>query len=368
MAEVAEGHDQWMREALELAARGAGSVSPNPLVGCVIVHQGHAIAQGWHMAYGGPHAEVHALACLDSVPSDAVMYVTLEPCSHHGKTPPCADAIIASGIRHVVVGITDPNPKVSGRGIDRLRAAGIQVTTNVLADACRWINRGFITHVTTGRPWVIAKVAQSLDGCIAAHDGTSKWITSAGSRTVVHRMRSHVDAVVTGIGTAMLDDPTFTVRHVDGRHPARVVLDSQLRLPLSSALVSSITQAPLHVLCASDMADSEQASMLRAAGATVHGLPGGGTPLDVPSVLDICGTQWSYTSIMLECGPTLLTSFLEHNAIHELHLHVAPITLGQGRPWNMLRPPSPATAKRWTLQHVDYVDGDLHQVYLPSTD
>jgi len=360
-------HEHWMRMALDLAARGAGTVSPNPLVGCVIVHNETPIAQGWHQKFGGPHAEVNALTTLDVVPPDAIMYVTLEPCSHVGKTPPCADAIIAAGIRHVVVGMTDPNPKVSGRGIERLRSAGIHVTTDVLPQECAWMNRAFITWVTAGKPWVMAKVAQSLDGCIATHDGTSKWITSAGSRAVVHQLRATVDAVITGIGTVLHDDPMLTVRHVEGRNPARIVLDSRLRLLPSSALVASVDQAPLHVLCAPDMADSAAADALRSLGTAVHGIPAGSGRLDVGSVLDVCATQLGFASVLIEAGPTVLTSFLQAHAINELHLHVAPIMLGLGRQWNALRPATPAEAQRWHLHHVDYVDGDLHQMYVSPT-
>jgi len=362
MASAALTHKDYMYHALDLARRGTGRVAPNPRVGCVIVHRDRIIAEGWYDAFGGPHAEVHALRQLESVPANATMYVTLEPCFHHGKTPPCADAIIASGIQRVVVGMTDPNPLVSGRGIERLRQAGIDVISDVCSEECQWINRSFSHVMTHKRPYVIAKVAQSLDGCVASWNGTSKWITSQGSRRAVHALRHEVDAVLTGIGTVLADDPTFTVRHVEGRTPPRIVLDTALRLSVKSALVASVDKAPVIVCCAIDQADSDAAAALRDCGCTVIGLPAAEGQLQVDDLFDTCVNTLGLTSIMLEAGPTLVTSMLRANAIHELHLHTAPILLGDGLRWCGLRPDSPSQAQRWYTHTVTMVDGDVHHI------
>ncbi|MBU3741345.1 MAG: bifunctional diaminohydroxyphosphoribosylaminopyrimidine deaminase/5-amino-6-(5-phosphoribosylamino)uracil reductase RibD [Candidatus Kapabacteria bacterium] len=365
MATATMNHEPYMRRALELASRGTGHVAPNPRVGCVIVHNDHIIAEGWHAVFGGPHAEVAALAGLDTVPADATMYVTLEPCAHQGKTPPCTNAIIASGIRNVVVGMSDPNPMVSGRGIAALREAGISVVTDVLAHECLWLNRGFAHWMTHRRPWVMAKIGQSLDGCMATWNGASKWITSQASRHVVHALRGEVDAVLTGVGTVLADDPLFTVRHVDGRSPMRIVLDTQLRTPIDGALVASTAVSPVVILCAADVNDSDAAQALRDRGCSVIGIPSVNGRLSIADALDVCATQFSVTMLLVEAGPTVLTSLLANNAIHELRLHTAPILLGDGLRWNMLRPDHPSTASTWVVHSLDYVDGDVHTTLLP---
>lgn len=326
------------------------------------MHDGRIIAEGWHDAFGGPHAEIHALHQLGHIPADATMYVTLEPCAHHGKTPPCADAIIASGIRRVVVGMTDPNPLVSGRGIERLRQAGIDVIVDVCAEECQWINRAFTHVMTHNRPYVIAKVAQSLDGCVATWNGTSKWITSPGSRRVVHALRHEVDAVLTGIGTVLADDPTFTVRHVEGRTPPRIVVDTALRTPTTSALVASVDKARVILCCADDRADSDAASALRDRGCTIIGLPASNGKLHLEDLLDTCLHTLGLTCLMVEAGPTLVTSMLRTHAVHELHLHTAPILLGDGLQWCGLRPDSPSQAQHWQTHSVGMVDGDVHHI------
>ena len=365
MATAAMNAETYMRHALELAMRGTGRVAPNPRVGCVIVHDDRIIAEGWHAAFGGPHAEIVALASLDTVPANATMYVTLEPCAHHGKTPPCANAIIASGIRNVVVGMSDPNPMVSGRGIAALREAGISVTVDVLAEDCLWLNRGFAHWMTHRRPWVIAKIAQSLDGCMAAWNGSSKWITSEASRRSVHALRGEVDAVLTGVGTVLADDPLFTVRNVEGRSPMRIVLDTSLRTPVDGKLVSSAAEAPVVILCATDVEEHDAARALRDRGCTVIGVPSMNGRISIVDAMDVCATQWSVTTIMVEAGPTVLTSLLSQNSVHELRLHTAPILLGDGLRWNMLRPDHPSTASAWAVHSLQYVDGDIHTVLLP---
>lgn len=356
---------QWMRHALSLAERGTGNVSPNPRVGCVIVHDGAVIAEGWHARYGGQHAEAHALAQADRIPADATLYVNLEPCSHHGKTPPCADAIIASGIKRVVVGMTDPYHEVAGRGIERLRAAGIEVVVNVCHDEAQWLNRFFTHHVTTGTPWVIAKIAQSIDGYIANADGTPRSITSPESRVRVHALRAEVDAVLTGIGTVLADDPLLTVRDVVGRSPRRIILDSTLRLPLTSRLVATTATSDVLVFCATDAAQTARADALRHVGVEVIGKECRDGKLDLAAIMHELGTAHGVGSVMVEAGPGLLTSLFALKFVHELRVLTAPLLLGSGLRWHSAPQDVGTEPSTWMLHEIDYVGGDLHQTFLP---
>src|SRR3712207_6329566 len=243
-----------MTRAIELAQRGLGRVSPNPVVGAVIVRDGEVLGEGWHSEFGGPHAEVNAIDAAgggEGRLQGATMYVTLEPCCHHGKTPPCTDAIVEAGISRVVVGSDDPTEKASGRGLGILRDEGvaIDVAEGEVAARARLLNQAFRKHARTGRPWVLFKSAMTLDGKVATRTGDSKWISSRGSRALAHRWRASVDAVAVGIGTALADDPQLTAR-VEGvsRQPRRVVFDSYGRLPLDSQLVTAAPDPPLSVV------------------------------------------------------------------------------------------------------------------------
>lgn len=229
-----------MDRALELAARGGRDVMPNPMVGAVVVHNDTIIGEGFHQQYGGPHAEVHAIQSVNdkSLLQDATIYVTLEPCSHFGKTPPCADLLISSGIKHVVVGCKDPNPKVSGSGIKKLQDAGILVTDNIHERECIMLNRRFMLFHKQHRPYIILKWAETADHFIAREDGSSKWISSEFSRRTTHRWRSHEMAILVGTTTARVDDPRLTVRHVEGTNPLRLVIDTRDTLPQTLALFS----------------------------------------------------------------------------------------------------------------------------------
>jgi diaminohydroxyphosphoribosylaminopyrimidine deaminase/5-amino-6-(5-phosphoribosylamino)uracil reductase len=326
--------------ALELARRGSGRVSPNPLVGAVVVRDGAPIGEGFHAELGGPHAEVAALGDCRSRgedPAGATMYVTLEPCAHHGRQPPCADAIVAAQIGRVVIGSDDPSAKASGRGPGALRDEGIEV---VLADgaeaaASRLLNQAFRKHARTGRPVVTFKSAISLDGRVADAGGDSKWISGESSRALVHQWRAETDAIAVGIGTALADDPLLTSRpDASGsqqapRQPRRVIFDSAARLPIDSALVRSTTDAALIVI-ASPAAPAERLAALRDAGAETIVVDGSPTER-IGAALAELGRR-EVTSLMLEGGPTLAGAFLEAGEIDQLRLFVAPLVLGAGRP------------------------------------
>ena len=235
-------HSRFMRLALSLAKKGEGMTSPNPAVGAVLVKGGRVVGRGYHMKAGGPHAEVSALAsCPDA--RQATLYVTLEPCCHFGKTPPCVDAVISSGVKTVVVGMLDPNPLVAGGGIKRLEEAGIKIVTGVLEKECRSLNEPFIKFITSGKPFFTVKLASSLDGRTAAATGDSKWITCLESRRLVHKVRKASDAVMVGSSTVVKDDPELTVRLVKGRDPLRVIVDSSFRVPLDAKALRILTAA-----------------------------------------------------------------------------------------------------------------------------
>ncbi|MDD2898917.1 MAG: bifunctional diaminohydroxyphosphoribosylaminopyrimidine deaminase/5-amino-6-(5-phosphoribosylamino)uracil reductase RibD [Desulfuromonadaceae bacterium] len=229
---------QYMKRALALAKKGVGKTSPNPAVGCVIVKNGAIIGEGWHKRAGGHHAEVHALEMAGGAAEGADVYVTLEPCSHTGRTPPCSDALIRAGIRRVFIGMSDPNPRVNGCGVHALQQAGIETCVGVLEDECRAINHPFLKSISTGMPYVTYKCAMTLDGKIASVTGESRWISSDASRKIVHRMRADSDAIMVGVDTILADNPQLTVRHVRGKNPLRIIVDSHLRTPESVAVLS----------------------------------------------------------------------------------------------------------------------------------
>jgi diaminohydroxyphosphoribosylaminopyrimidine deaminase / 5-amino-6-(5-phosphoribosylamino)uracil reductase len=318
-----------IKRALELAELGRGHTSPNPLVGAVVVRNEEILGEGYHAAYGSPHAEIAALASCEKDPIGGTLYVTLEPCCHHGRTPPCTEAIIAAGIRRVVVASDDPTEKASGRGLGILRDEGVEVVTydGEVSRAARLMNQPFRKFARTGRPYVVFKSAMSLDGKVATQTGDSKWISNERSRQLVHRWRSEVDAVCVGIGTALADDPLLTARAEGAtRQPTRVVFDSEARLPLGSNLVRTAPEAPL-VLVVSRAADRARSEALRAAGVEVVAAAGGNEKeraVDGLQKLGGLGIQ----SMLLEGGPGLAGSFLDAREVDELRLFIAPIALG----------------------------------------
>ncbi|MFQ5736516.1 MAG: bifunctional diaminohydroxyphosphoribosylaminopyrimidine deaminase/5-amino-6-(5-phosphoribosylamino)uracil reductase RibD [Thermodesulfobacteriota bacterium] len=322
-------HEAFMRRALVLARRGTGRTSPNPAVGAVIVSSGRIIAEGWHRRAGGPHAEVLALGKAPAALRRATIYVTLEPCSHFGRTPPCVDAVIASGIKKAVIGMKDPNPRVSGEGIRMLRAAGVEVTTGVLERECRAINAPYVKYITTGAPFVTIKLASTLDGRTATSTGESKWITGGQARRLVHRMRSRTDAVLTGSNTVLKDDPELTVRHVRGRDPLRAVLDSSFSVPLSAKALRVVAGAPAPLLFTTRAAPREKVESARRAGVEVVVVGRGRhqAGVSLKSVLKELGRR-EITSVLVEGGGILAASFIKERLADAFSLFIAPALLG----------------------------------------
>ncbi|MEZ4459730.1 MAG: bifunctional diaminohydroxyphosphoribosylaminopyrimidine deaminase/5-amino-6-(5-phosphoribosylamino)uracil reductase RibD [bacterium] len=314
--------EQFMAMALDLARRGEGRTAPNPAVGCVIVRDGEILGQGWHERAGMPHAEAAALASAGDV-TGATAYVTLEPCSFHGRTPPCASALIRAGIKRVVVGTLDSNPKVNGAGLELLRDAGIQVDVGVLEQACFDLNRPFFKLVTTGRPWVLAKWAMTLDGKIATRTGHSEWVSGEVSRAHVHGLRNTLDAILVGAGTVRLDDPRLTCRVEAGRDPVRVLLDSQLSVAPTARIFDT---AGTLVFCASTAPTTNYNALLKK-GAQV--IPVGRTDgkLDVVCVLNELGAR-GIASVLVEGGGAVLGSFFDAGMVDHVMAFVAPKIAG----------------------------------------
>lgn len=315
-----------MRRALRLAARGF--THPNPMVGCVIVRNGEVVGEGFHAFAGGPHAEVNALASAGARARGATAYVSMEPCSHHGRTPPCANALVQAGVTHVVAAVEDPNPVVSGRGFGILRAAGISVDTGLMQDESRRLNSAFFHFHKTGLPHVTLKAAITLDGKIATRTGDSKWITGNAARRFVHRLRARSGAVLVGIGTALADDPTLTARIRDvPRQPLRIVLDSRLRIPVDSRLVSTASESPVMVACTVG-ADPERRRHLESNGVHILELPPDGDGrVSVVGLMDSLGRR-GITSVLVEGGGEVHAAFLEKRLADRLLWFIAPRIAG----------------------------------------
>lgn len=322
-----------MARALRLARRGLKTTDPNPRVGCVLVRGGEVIGEGFHQRAGGPHAEIEALrSCPDA--RGATAYVTLEPCSHHGRTPPCADALIEAGIARVVYASRDPNPEVNGRGAERLAAAGIEVASGVLETEARELNPGFLSRMERGRPWVRLKLAASLDGRTALASGASRWITGAAARADVQQLRARASAILTGIGTVLADDPRLDVR-LRGQHrqPLRVVLDSQARLPATARILEPPGEV-LWLTSAGVAPCSEPRGL--PPGGQWQALPGGDQGIDLVAVSTLLAAR-GVNELHVECGPRLAGSWLRAGLVDELVLYVAPRLLGEdARPLAMI--------------------------------
>ncbi|MEO1881614.1 MAG: bifunctional diaminohydroxyphosphoribosylaminopyrimidine deaminase/5-amino-6-(5-phosphoribosylamino)uracil reductase RibD [Methylococcales bacterium] len=319
--------ENYMARALRLAEKGRYTTAPNPNVGCVLVKENKVVAEGWHVQAGSAHAEINALKQIADA-QGVTAYVTLEPCSHTGKTGPCCEALIAAGVQRVVIAMQDPNPLVAGRGIKRLQAAGIEVVCGVLQQDAEVLNKGFITRMKTGLPYVRSKLAMSLDGRTAMASGESKWITSADSRVDVQRLRAESAVVLTGINTVLADDPGLNVRLDDAvKQPVRVVLDSRLQIPLTAKLLGLPGQT--WVLTCSH--DEQKRRPLEKAGAQVFQLKSKDGRLDLQAVMDFLGQQ-QINTVMVEAGATLNGALLSENLVDEWWVYMAPCILGdQGR-------------------------------------
>jgi diaminohydroxyphosphoribosylaminopyrimidine deaminase/5-amino-6-(5-phosphoribosylamino)uracil reductase len=320
----------FMSRALQLAERGLYTTTPNPRVGCVLVKDGVTIGAGWHESAGQPHAEINALAKVGAggtagyqgVAQGATAYVTLEPCSHHGRTPPCADALIAAGVARVVAAMKDPNPLVAGQGLTQLAAAGIAVTSGLLEAEARALNVGFVSRMTRGRPWLRLKVAMSLDGKTALNNGVSQWITGPDARRDAHAWRARSCAVLTGFGTVRDDDPRLTVRDIDTpRQPRPIVVDSRLETPLTAKLLAggALIFAARH--------DAEKINALTTRGAEVVVLPNSAGKVDLAALLLELGCR-GFNEILVEAGAKLNASLLREGLVDELLIYQAPVLLG----------------------------------------
>jgi diaminohydroxyphosphoribosylaminopyrimidine deaminase / 5-amino-6-(5-phosphoribosylamino)uracil reductase len=318
----AEDH-AFMARALELTQRGRDTATPNPSVGCVIVKGSRVIGEGWHELAGQPHAEALALAACAESPEGATVYVTLEPCSHHGRTPPCADALIAAKVARVVAAIEDPNPRVLGSGAARLRQAGIRVEVGCMESEAREAHIGFISRMSRGRPWMRLKTAATLDGRIALANGVSQWITGEAARRDVHALRAHSCAMLTGIGTVLRDDPQLTVRDVPcKRQPRRVVIDSRLDLPLNARILKG---EPILVLTVSE--DASRRKRIEDAGAEVVVVPRLGDKTDLAAVARLLA-EYQFNDVMVETGGKLNGSLLRAGVVDEVVFYLAPRIFG----------------------------------------
>ena len=312
-----------MARALRLAELGLYSTTPNPRVACVIVKEGKVVGEGWHRRAGEPHAEIHALRAAGSAARGATAYVTLEPCSHHGRTPPCAEALIAAGVARVVAAMEDPNPLVAGRGLALLAAAGITAECSLLEGPARELNIGFVSRMTRGRPWLRMKLAASLDGKSALENGASQWITGSPARLDGHRWRARACAILSGIGTVLGDDPQLNVRDVDtARQPLKVIVDSRLELPLHSRLLNA---GGLLVACATE--STERSAALRERGAEIVCLPNEEGRVDLPALLAELARR-GVNEVHVEGGFRLNGALLAAGLVDELLLYLAPCLIG----------------------------------------
>jgi diaminohydroxyphosphoribosylaminopyrimidine deaminase/5-amino-6-(5-phosphoribosylamino)uracil reductase len=319
--------EQFMRQALRLARSGRGRTSPNPMVGAVVVKRGRIVGQGYHRQPGGPHAEVIALRAAGRKTRGATLYVNLEPCCFQGRTPPCTRAILHGGIARVVCATPDPNPRVSGKGLARLRSAGIEVCGGLFEKQARELNEIYFKYIQTGRPFVTAKIAQTLDGRIAAVGGDSRWVSSLPSRRLVHRLRAEMDAVLVGVGTVRQDDPLLNVRYGRGRDPVKIILDSRLRTPLRARVLSSGRT----IMATCRGAEADRVRRYRDLGAEVWQLPPDKTGrVDLGRLFTRLGKN-EITSVLVEGGTKVFTTAIRLSLVDKLMVFVSPRLLGAGR-------------------------------------
>lgn len=348
---------KYMKRSLELAERGAGYTNPNPLVGAVMVKEGRIIGEGYHEIYGGPHAEVNAFRHATEDVKGATMYVTLEPCSHHGKTPPCANAIVEKGIKKVIIGLKDPNPLVAGRGIKILTENGIEVVTGVLEEEGRKQNEIFLKYIITGLPFCIMKTAMTLDGKIAAYTGDAKWITGELSRKYVHQLRHRVAGIMVGVGTVLADDPFLTTRleHGQGRDAARIIIDSNARIPTEAKVLTLQSNAKT-IIAVTDKADSGKIRTLTDKGVEIITTPQKNGRVDLAFLMKELGER-KIDSILLEGGSELNYSALEEGIVDKVNAFIAPKIIGG----NSAKTPVGGEGKAYISEATPLKDIDFHR-------
>ena len=316
---------QYMKMALELAQKGMGFTAPNPMVGAVIVKNGRIIGQGYHRKYGGLHAEREALAACTEEPEGASIYVTLEPCCHYGKQPPCVNAILEAGIRRVIIGSSDPNPLVAGKGIRILKDRGIEVTENILTEECDKLNEAFFYYIQNKKPYVVMKYAMTMDGKIAAYTGESKWVTGEAARIHVQEQRLKYTGIMVGVGTVLADDPMLTCRLENSRNPVRIICDSHLRTPLTSKIVR--TAATIPTILASSSKDQQKIKNYEELGCQVLYVPEKNGHIDLNRLMELLGAA-KIDSILLEGGGSLNWSALECGIVQKVQTYIAPKLFG----------------------------------------
>ena len=316
---------QYMKMALELAQKGMGFTAPNPMVGAVIVKNGRIIGQGYHRKYGGLHAEREALAACTEEPKGASIYVTLEPCCHYGKQPPCVNAILEAGIRRVIIGSSDPNPLVAGKGIRILKDHGIEVTENILKEECDKLNEAFFYYIQNKKPYVVMKYAMTMDGKIAAYTGESKWVTGEAARIHVQEQRLKYTGIMVGVGTVLADDPMLTCRLENSRNPVRIICDSHLRTPLTSKIVRTAKTIP--TILASSSKDQQKIKNYEEMGCQVLYVPEKNGHIDLNRLMELLGAA-KIDSILLEGGGSLNWSALESGIVQKVQTYIAPKLFG----------------------------------------
>ena len=317
--------EYWMRRALRLAEKGRGRTSPNPMVGAILVKDGNVVGEGYHMKAGEAHAEIVALQQAGEEAKGAILYLNLEPCTHYGKTPPCAPKVIEAGVKRVVIGIEDPNPLVKGKGIEMMRKAGLDIETGILEEECRRLNEAFCKYILKKEPFVILKVAATLDGKIATRDGDSKWISGETSRRFVHKLRNRVDGVLVGIGTVLKDDPQLTARIRGGRDPYRIVLDSWLKIPEEAKVIGTFPSKA--IIAATGLAPKDKIEKLEKKGVQILILDSQEGKINLKSCLSKLG-EMGITSLLVEGGSQVNGSFLDEGLIDKLLLFLSPRLMG----------------------------------------
>ena len=354
----------YMKLALDLAKKGEGKTTPNPMVGAVIVKDGKIIGKGYHTKLGAPHAEREAFASLTETAKGATLYVTLEPCCHYGKTPPCTEAIIEHQIKRVVVATKDPNPLVSGKGLQILSNHGIEVTTGVLEQEALELNHIFFHYITKKLPYVVMKYAMSADGKIACYTGNSQWITSEEARYHVHKLRNRYRAIMVGIGTVLADNPLLTCRIENGSNPIRVVCDSSLRIPYDCNIMKTAAQIPTYIACHTD--NLEKKLLLESMGAKIIDTPEKNGTLDLEWLLTKLGSL-NIDSILVEGGGTLNESLLKTKLVNALMVYIAPKIIGGSQsktPVEGLGVPSPDEAYEFHLKQIETIGKDILLEYI----